>query len=124
MRSTRRGLASVLTFLGATAIAIACAEPHVPSSYSSERPDAVTVDNATGASVTVVYEAPDLRIEKVIDLGPGESAVLEDLFTGREGLCRTGRLVALAAGSNEIDELFNVCKGRIWTVEASSGGAG
>lgn len=124
MRPARRGLACVLTFLVSPAIAMGCAEPPVASSSGGERPDAVTVDNATGGTVTVVYEAPDLQTQELIDLGPGESAVLEGLFAGRKGLCRTGRLVAFATGGNEIDELFNVCKGRIWTVEATSGRSG
>jgi len=54
--------------------------------------------------------------EKLADLGPGQHAVIDSIFAEREGLCRTGRLVALLADGAEIDELYLVCRGRSWTV--------
>ncbi len=79
----------------------------------------VTITNGVdSSSVTIVYERPDGGTEKLTDLGPGQHAVIDSIFAGRDGLCRTGRLVALAADGAEIDELYLVCRDRTWTVQA------
>jgi hypothetical protein len=81
-------------------------------------PDAVTIDNGSGLALAIRYEYPDGRTEPVVDVDPGEIAVVGSIFEGREGLCRVGRLVASDAGGTEIAELYNVCRSRLWTIEA------
>ena len=78
----------------------------------------MTISNGIdSATVTIVYERPDGTTEKLVDLPPGQHAVVDSIFAEREGLCRTGRLVALTAEGAELDELYLVCRGRSWTVE-------
>lgn len=98
---------------------IACASSEPPGATGPA--DAVTIENATGRPVTIMYESPDGRTEPIAELAAGERVVDDRLFEGRDGLCRTGRLVALAQGGTEIDELYNVCLGRVWTVEGTPG---
>ena len=81
-------------------------------------PNAVTIDNGSGLALAISYEYPDGRTEPVVDVGPGETAVVASIFEGREGLCRVGRLVALDASGSEIAELYNVCRSRLWTIAA------
>ncbi len=84
---------------------------------SGDPTNGVTITNGIdSATVTIVYERPDAGTEKLVDLGPGQHAVIDTIFAAREGLCRTGRLVALAADGAELDELYLVCRGRSWTV--------
>ena len=86
---------------------------------SGDPANGVTISNGIdSATVTVVYESPDGGIEKLAELPPGQHAVIDSIFAEREGLCRTGRLVALTAEGAELDELYLVCRGRSWTVEA------
>lgn len=86
---------------------------------SGDPANGVTITNGIdSATVTIVYERPDGGTEKFADLGPGQHAVVDSIFAKRDGLCRTGRLVALTAEGAEIDELYLVCRGRSWTVEA------
>jgi len=86
---------------------------------SGDPANGVTITNSIdSATVTIVYERPDGGIEKLVDLPPGQHAVIDSIFAEREGLCRTGRLVALTAEGAELDELYLVCRGRSWTVEA------
>ncbi len=81
-------------------------------------PEAVTIDNQSGRALGIAYEAPDGTTEPVVELGVGESVVVRSLFDGREGLCRVGRLVASDPAGKEVAELYNVCRSRLWTVEA------
>ena len=84
---------------------------------SGDPANGVTISNGIDSTtVTIVYERPDGGMEKQVDLGPGQHAVIDTIFAEREGLCRTGRLVALAADGAELDELYLVCRGRSWTV--------
>lgn len=93
--------------------------PAVTPLPSGDPANGVTISNGIdSATVTIVYERPDGGIEKLVDLPPGQHAVIDSIFAEREGLCRTGRLVALTAEGAEIDELYLVCRGRSWTVEA------
>lgn len=86
---------------------------------SGDPVNGVTITNAIdSATVTIVYESPDGGTEKLAELPPGQHAVIDSIFAEREGLCRTGRLVALTAEGAELDELYLVCRGRSWTVEA------
>ncbi len=85
---------------------------------SGDPANGVTISNGIdSATVTIVYERPDGTTEKLVDLPPGQHAVVDSIFAEREGLCRTGRLVALAAEGAELDELYLVCRGRSWTVQ-------
>jgi len=87
---------------------------------SGDPVNGVTITNAIdSATVTIVYESPDGGTEKLAELPPGQHAVIDSIFAEREGLCRTGRLVALTAEGAELDELYLVCRGRTWTVEAT-----
>ena len=86
---------------------------------SGDPANGVTITNGIdSATVTIVYERPDGGTEKLTDLGPGQHAVVDSIFAERDGLCRTGRLVALAEDGAELDELYLVCRDRTWTVEA------
>ncbi len=85
---------------------------------SGDPANGVTISNGIdSATVTIVYERPDGGTEKLTDLPPGQHAVVDSIFVERDGLCRTGRLVALTAEGAEIDELYLVCRGRSWTVQ-------
>lgn len=85
---------------------------------SGDPTNGVTITNGVeSATVTIVYERPDGGTERLVDLGPGRHAVIDSVFAERDGLCRTGRLVALAADGAELDELYLVCRGRTWTVQ-------
>ena len=79
----------------------------------------MTIDNPTGLTVKIVYEAPDGTTEPLAELAPGGHVVIDSIFAEREGLCRTGRLVALTADGAEVDELYLVCRDRTWAIEAS-----
>ena len=93
--------------------------PAVAPLPSGDPANGVSISNGSdSATVTVVYERPDGGTEKLVDLLPGQHAVIDSIFAEREGLCRTGRLVALTAEGAELDELYLVCRGRSWTVEA------
>jgi hypothetical protein len=81
-------------------------------------PNAVTIDNQTGRALDIAYEYPDGTTEPVVEVGPGETRVVTSIFDGREGLCRVGRLIAWDAEGSEVAELYNVCRSRLWTVEA------
>lgn len=119
----RRGLALglvVAVFAIVVAwVVIARPSPTVAPVPSGDPANGVTIDNAIdSATVTIVYERPDGGTEKLADLPPGRHAVIDSIFAGRDGLCRTGRLVALLADGAEIDELYLVCRGRSWTIVA------
>lgn len=101
---------AVLTGLGCTA-------PTAAPLPSGDPANGVTITNGIDSTtVTIVYERPDGGTETLMELRPGQHAVLDSIFEEREGLCRTGRLVALADGT-EIDELYLVCRDRTWTVQ-------
>lgn len=110
---------SRLLYVGLALVVITCAPSEVPGATGPA--DAVTIENATGGPVTILYESPGGATERLAQLAAGERVVDDTLFEGREGLCRTGRLVALTQDSTEIDELYNVCLGRVWTVEGTPG---
>lgn len=111
--------AAAVAFLLATLVACAGQGPGAaPPSFVAVAPaDGITIDNATGSTVAIVYERPDGSTEPVFDVPDGTHLVFGDPFVGRDGLCRTGRLVAIVAGQ-EVDELYLVCKGQSWTIEA------
>ena len=99
--------------------ALGCSSP-TAALPSGDPADGVTIVNGIdSATVTIVYERPDGGTETLMALAPGQHAVVDSIFAERDGLCRTGRLVALTAERAEIDELYLVCRGRSWTVEAS-----
>lgn len=117
----RRGL-GVLLLVIALFVVLAWAvlgplEPPAIALPSGDPANGVSVTNGIdSATVTIVYERPDGGTEKVTDLGPGQHAVIDSIFAERDGLCRTGRLVALTTQGAELDELYLVCRGRSWTV--------
>lgn len=119
----RRGLTLVL-LVGVVVVIVAWVglgrlTPPVAPLPSGDPTNGVTISNGTdSATVTIVYERPDGGTEKLTDLPPGQHAVVDSIFVERDGLCRTGRLVALTAEGAEIDELYLVCRGRSWTVQA------
>ena len=78
----------------------------------------MTIDNPTGMTVKIVYEAPNGGTEPLAELAPGGHIVIDSIFAERDGLCRTGRLVALDANGAELDELYLVCRDRTWLIEA------
>ena len=102
-------------------VAIGCGAGPSAAASSADPTEGVTIDNAAGSAVKISYERPNGTTEPVTDLQAGEHVVIDGIFAGRDGLCRTGRLVASTADGTEIDELYLVCKGRVWTVEASGG---
>lgn len=122
MIGTRRwhGLrGTVLVIALAAALAACGGSPAGASTSAADPADGVTIDNASGSAVKIAYEQPDGATEPVIELGAGEHVVIDAIFAGKDGLCRTGRFVALATDGTEIDELYLVCKGRTWTVGTS-----
>ncbi|HSL32730.1 MAG TPA: hypothetical protein VK871_03715 [Candidatus Limnocylindrales bacterium] len=123
MIATRRrhGLWGTVLFVALAAVLASCSGSPAGASTSADPADGVTIDNATGTAVRIAYEQPDGATEPVIDLKAGEHVVIDAVFAGRDGLCRTGRFVALATDGTEIDELYLVCKGRTWTVDTSGG---
>jgi hypothetical protein len=116
----RRATTPLLVVLGLAWAAAACTAP-AAAPPSGDPANGVTIDNASGSAVKITYELPDGATEPVIDLQPGQHAVVDAIFAGRDGLCRTGRFVASTADGAEIDELYLVCRGREWTVEAPGG---
>ncbi len=117
-RRTGTVLRAAAVLLIATLAACAGQGPGAAPSVVAVAPaDGITIDNATGSTVAIVYERPDGSTEPVFDLPDGTHLVFGDPFVGRDGLCRTGRLVAMVAGQ-EVDELYLVCKGQSWTIEA------
>jgi hypothetical protein len=116
----RHGLWGTFLLLALAAAIAACSGSSAGASTSGDPADGVTIENATGTAVRIAYEQPDGVTEPVIELQAGQHVVIDAIFAGRDGLCRTGRFVALATDGTEIDELYLVCKGRTWTVETSS----
>jgi hypothetical protein len=116
----RHGLRGTFLLLALAAAIAACSGSSAGASTSGDPADGVTIENATGTAVRIAYEQPDGVTEPVIELQAGQHVVIDAIFAGRDGLCRTGRFVALATDGTEIDELYLVCKGRTWTVETSS----
>jgi hypothetical protein len=109
-------LAVLVTLVAAWAV-LGRLSPTIVPLPSGDPANGVTISNdIDSATVTIVYERPDGTTEKLADLPPGQHAVVDSIFAEREGLCRTGRLVALTAEGAELDELYLVCRGRSWTV--------
>lgn len=115
----RPALALVLLILAMISVAAACRSPGAAPLESGDAANGVTIDNPTDLTVKVVYEAPDGTTEPLAELAPGGHVVIDSIFAEREGLCRTGRLVALNADGAEIDELYLVCRDRTWSIEPS-----
>ena len=114
----RPALALVL-LLAMVSLGAACRSPGAAPIESGDASNGVTIDNPTGLTVKIVYEAPDGTTEPLAELAPGGHVVIDSIFAEREGLCRTGRLVALGTDDAELDELYLVCRDRIWLIEAS-----
>jgi hypothetical protein len=108
----------VLLMLALSSVGAACGSPGAAPVGSGDAANGVSIDNPTGLTVKIVYEAPDGATEPLADLAPGGHVVIDSIFAEREGLCRTGRLVALGADGAEVDELYLVCRDRTWTIEA------
>jgi hypothetical protein len=115
----RPGLALALLILALLSVGGACRSPGAAPIESGDAANGVTIDNATDQTLKVVYEAPDGGTEPLAELDPGGHIVIDSIFAEREGLCRTGRLVALAPDGGEVDELYLVCRDRTWKIEAS-----
>jgi hypothetical protein len=115
----RPGLALALLILALLSVGGACRSPGAAPIESGDAANGVTIDNATDQTLKVVYEAPDGGTEPLTELAPGGHIVIDSIFAEREGLCRTGRLVALAPDGGEVDELYLVCRDRTWKIEAS-----
>jgi hypothetical protein len=108
-----------MLLLSLALVAVACSTPAASPGASGDPANGVTIDNGTDLTVTVVYERPDGGTEPLAELAPGGHVVIDEIFAGRDGLCRTGRLVALDADRAELDELYLVCRDRTWLIEAS-----
>ena len=106
-------LAVLLAFGGA------CTSPGADPVPTGDPANGITIDNATDVTVRIQYESPDGGSESLTELAPGKQIVIDEIFAGRDGLCRTGRLVAHDQAGAEIDELYLVCRGGTWTIEAS-----
>jgi hypothetical protein len=98
---------------------VACGAPAPAPTASGDPANGVTIDNPTDLTVEIVYESPDGVTQPLAELAPGGHVVIDSIFAEREGLCRTGRLVALTADGAEVDELYLVCRDRTWAIEAS-----
>ena len=110
-------LAVLVTLVGVWAM-LARPSPTLVPLPSGDPANGVTISNEIdSATVTILYERPDGTTERLVDLPPGQHAIVDSIFAEREGLCRTGRLVALTAEGAELDELYLVCRGRTWTVQ-------
>ena len=107
-------LAVLLAFAG-----VACSSPGADPVRTGDPANGITIDNATDVTVRIHYESPDGGSESLTELAPGKQIVIDQIFAGRDGLCRTGRLVAHDQAGAEIDELYLVCRGGTWTIEAS-----
>ena len=119
MSSSRRshGLAVVILALGLALAGAACRSTGADPVHTGDPANGITVDNGTDVTVRIDYESPDGDSESLTEIAPGKQIVIDEIFTGRDGLCRTGRLVANDQGA-EIDELYLVCRGGTWTIEA------
>ena len=115
----RPALALILLLLALMVVGAACRSPGAAPLEPGDAANGVTIDNPTDLTVKVVYEAPDGSTEPLAELPPGGHVVIDSIFAEREGLCRTGRLVALGADGAELDELYLVCRDRSWTIEPS-----
>jgi hypothetical protein len=115
----RPALALALLILALVSVGGACRSPGAAPLESGDAANGVTIDNATDQTLQVVYEAPDGGTEALAELAPGGHIVIDSIFAEREGLCRTGRLVALTLEGGEVDELYLVCRDRTWKIEAS-----
>ena len=115
----RPALALALLMVAVTCVGAACRSPGAAPVESGDAANGVTIDNATDITVKIVYEAPDGTTDPLAELVPGGHIVIDSIFAEREGLCRTGRLVALTADGAEVDELYLVCRDRSWKIEAS-----
>lgn len=117
----RRGLTVVLLVVAvviAAWVGLGGVAPSAAPLPSGDPINGVTITNGIdSATVTIVYERPDGGTEELTKLPPGQHAVIDSIFAERDGLCRTGRLVALTADGAEIDELYLVCRDRTWTVQ-------
>ena len=118
-RAARRLGPGVLPGLVVVVLVAACGAGAATPAPSVDPVDGVTIDNAAGMTVALIYEAPDGTTEQIAELDAGQSIVIGAIFEGRDGLCRTGRLFARTADGAEIDELYLVCKDRMWTIEPS-----
>lgn len=114
----RPALALIL-LLAMVSVGGACRSPGAAPLESGDPANGVTIDNPTDLTVKVVYEAPDGSTQPLAELAPGGHVVIDSIFAEREGLCRTGRLVALGADGAELDELYLVCRDRTWSIEPS-----
>ena len=121
MSATRRrsAVALVMLVLAVVWVGVACRSPGAAPLESGDPANGVTIDNGTDMTVKIVYEAPDGATEPLAELAPGGHTVIDSIFVEREGLCRTGRLVALTVDGAEVDELYLVCRDRTWEIEAS-----
>lgn len=115
----RSALAILVLMLAVLSVGAACRSSGAAPLESGDPANGVTIDNPTELTVQVVYEAPDGGTEPLAELAPGAHVVIDSIFAEREGLCRTGRLVALTGDGAEVDELYLVCRDRTWTIEAS-----
>jgi hypothetical protein len=118
-RAARRLGSGALPALAVVVLVAACSAGAATPAASVDPVDGVTIDNAAGVTVALIYEAPDGSTEQIAELDAGRSIVIGAIFEGRDGLCRTGRLVARTADGTEVDELYLVCKDRTWTIEPS-----
>jgi hypothetical protein len=115
-----RALFLAVALLVAQTAAAACGAPAAAPASSGDPANGITIDNATGVIVAIEYERPDGQTESLTELAPGAQTVVDSIFAEREGICRTGRLVAIGPDGAEIDELYLVCRGGTWMIEPPS----
>ena len=117
--AARSSLAMALVVAVMALVLVACGSQaaSVPPAASVDPADGVAIHNTTDRPLSIVYERPDETTEPLVDLAAGQAIVVGQLFADRDGLCRTGRLVALEDGT-EVASLYLVCKGQDWVIEA------
>jgi hypothetical protein len=116
----RRGAPLLAVLLVVGWLGAACGAPGAASVASGDAVNGITIDNPTDITVTIDYERPDGTTEKLTELAPGGHVVVDAIFQDREGICRTGRLVARGADGAEIDEHYLVCRAGTWTIAPPS----
>ena len=61
----------LLLLLAVTSLGAACRSPGAAPIESGDATNGVTIDNPTGLTVKIVYEAPDGTTEPLAELAPG-----------------------------------------------------
>lgn len=118
-RRVARPELALLALLAILAIVgFGCRSPGADPAPTGDPANGITIDNATDQIVSILYESPDNVTQALTELAPRGHIVIDQIFAERDGICRTGRLVAHDPNGIEIDELYLVCRGGTWEIEA------